>query len=118
MGHCSIRKSPCLACGSCGLEERGWLGAGYNSLLRQRAKEGNSPVDDPAALRTKEHRLRIRAGGAPRAQVNDFELSASCAEQDTFGCLLHLGVKAARGERGDVGSGARMHRATAQLGVR
>merc|ERR1712093_699792 len=56
-GHCSIRKSPCLACGSCGLEERGWLGAGYNSLLRQRAKEGNSPVDDPAALSRRFERL-------------------------------------------------------------
>merc|ERR1712026_460418 len=40
----SIRKSPGLTCGNCGLEElvrsRSWS----NSLLRQRAIEGNSPV--------------------------------------------------------------------------
>merc|ERR1712026_220094 len=44
MGDSSIRKSPGLTCGNCGLEElvrsRSWS----NSLLRQRAIEGNSPV--------------------------------------------------------------------------
>merc|ERR1712026_661528 len=43
-GDSSIRKSPGLTCGNCGLEElvrsRSWS----NSLLRQRAIEGNSPV--------------------------------------------------------------------------